>query len=144
MFIGEYQHTIDAKGRLSVPYRFRKYLQKGTVVAKGLAERYLAVYPKEEWDKLATKLLALPISDPKARAFTRLIFAGAMEVGFDRQGRVLLSNYLRDYAGLKNQAIIAGLYTRLEIWDARAWETYQKKVKESEAEISKHLEVLGI
>lgn len=144
MFIGEYIHTIDEKGRLAIPYRFRKYLKEGAVVAKGLVDKCLCLYPKEEWEKLSAKLTSLPISDPKARAFTRLIFSGATEVKFDRQGRILLPNYLREYASLKNQAVVAGVYSRVEIWEAEAWEKYKAESEKGSDDISAHLGELGV
>lgn len=144
MFIGEYSHSIDEKGRLAIPFRFRKFLKEGAVVAKGLVDRCLCVYPKEEWEKLSSKLTALPISDPKARAFARLIFSGATEVNFDRQGRILLPVYLRDYAGLKAQAVISGIYSRIEIWDAKDWGQYKHQSEKRSEDISKHMSELGV
>jgi MraZ protein len=144
MFIGEYLHSIDEKGRLAVPFRFRKFLKEGAVVAKGLVDRCLCLYPKEEWDKLAAKLTALPISDPKARAFARLMFSGAVEVIFDRQGRILLPSYLKEYAGLKTQAIISGVYNRVEIWDVRFWQQYKTRSEKSSEEISRHMREMGV
>lgn len=144
MFIGEYSHTIDQKGRLAIPFRFRKYLRIGAIVAKGLIDKCLSLYPKEEWEKLANKLTSLPISDPKARAFTRLIFSGAIEVSFDRQGRILLPLYLREYAGLKNQAVIAGVYTRIEIWNKKAWDQYKNQSEKESKDISSHMKELGV
>jgi MraZ protein len=144
MFIGEYLHTIDEKGRLAIPYRFRKYLKEGAVVAKGLVDKCLCLYPKEEWERLSAKLTSLPISDSKARAFARLMFSGAVEVSFDRQGRILLPNYLRQYVGLKTQAVIAGVYSRVEIWDQKAWEQYKENSEKGSEEISKHMSELGV
>ena len=144
MLIGEYQHSIDEKGRVAIPYRFRKFLKEGAVVAKGLVDRCLCLYPKEEWDKLAAKLTALPISDPKARAFARLMFSGAVEVIFDRQGRILLPGYLKEYAGLKTQAIISGVYNRVEIWDVRFWQQYKTRSEKSSEDISRHMREMGV
>lgn len=144
MFIGEFSHSIDQKGRLAIPYRFRKYLKGGAVVARGIIDKCLCLYPKEEWEKLAKKLTALPISDAKVRALTRLTFSQAVEVGFDRQGRILLPNYLREYAGLKTQAVISGAYTFLEIWNAKSWQEYKAKSERAGKEISEHLRDLGI
>ncbi|MCX6807153.1 MAG: division/cell wall cluster transcriptional repressor MraZ [Candidatus Berkelbacteria bacterium] len=144
MFIGEYEHTIDKKGRIAVPYRFRKLLKEGAVVAKGLVDKCLCVYPKEEWEKLSTKLAGLPLSDPKARAFTRLMFSGAVNVGFDRQGRILLPAYLREYSGLKSQAVVSGVYSRVEIWDAKKWKEYKDKSEAGSDDISKHMIELGV
>lgn len=143
MFIGEYSHTIDPKGRMAIPVKMRAKLADGAVVTRGL-DTCLFVYPKTEWEKLAEKLSSLPLTDVKARAFARLMLAGAMEVEFDKQGRVLLPSYLRQYASLKSKAVIAGLYTRLEIWDENKWDSY-KKTSENETEtINEHLSQLGI
>jgi len=143
MFIGEYSHTVDQKGRMAVPSKFRRELRDGAVVTRGV-DKCLFVYTREEWRALAEKLSNLPISDPKARAFARLMLAGAMDVSFDRQGRILLPKYLQDYAGIRKKAVVAGLYSRLEVWDETKWQNYKKK-KESETEkIAKHMTELGI
>ncbi|MFA6423357.1 MAG: division/cell wall cluster transcriptional repressor MraZ [Patescibacteria group bacterium] len=144
MFIGEYQHSIDKKGRIAVPFRFRKNLSDGAVVAKGLVDNCLSIYPKKEWEILSAKLAALPISDKKARAFTRLMFSGAVEVDFDQQGRILLPAYLREYAGINSQAIIAGVYNRVEIWDEKNWEDYKKLSENESDDISTHMQELGV
>jgi len=144
MFIGEYLHSVDGKGRIAVPYRFRKLLKEGAVVAKGLIDKCLCIYPRVEWEKLSAKLSSLPISDQKARAFTRLMFSGAVEVGFDRQGRILLPSYLRQYAGIKSQAMISGVYSRVEIWDKKAWENYKEKSEKESGDITKHMNELGV
>src|SRR3989344_7321070 len=125
MFIGEYQHNLDEKGRLAVPVKFRKQM-KGAVITRGL-DHCLWVFNKTEWDLLAEKLVALPISQAKARAFTRLMLAGAMEAPLDSQGRVLVPDYLRKYADLKKATIVAGLYNRIEIWDDNRWRNYKEK-----------------
>src|SRR4030042_2474366 len=116
MFIGEYQHNLDDKGRLAIPAKFRAKLAKGAVVTKGL-DNCLFLYTADEWEKLATKLAALPISKANTRAFSRLMLAGAMDVQLDKQGRIVLPEYLREYASLKKKIIVAGLYNRLEIWE---------------------------
>ena len=144
MFIGEYLHSIDEKGRLAIPYRIRKFLRGGAVVCRGIIDKCLFLYPKEEWEKLAGKLSQLPLSDPRARAFTRLIFSGAVEVSFDRQGRILLPAFLRQYAGIKNQVVISGVYNRVEIWDEKAWQLYKKEMEGKRQEIAKRLGELGV
>ncbi len=122
MFIGEYQHNLDEKGRLAVPAKFRQLLTKGAVVTKGL-DNCLFVYTKTEWAKLAEKLAQLPISKANTRAFGRLMLAGAMELEIDKQGRVVLPDYLRKYAGLTKKTIVAGLYNRIEIWNEETLKT---------------------
>lgn len=143
MFIGEYSHSIDQKGRMAIPVKMRGKLSDGAVVTKGL-DSCLFVYPKNEWEKLAEKLAGLPISDTKARAFARNLLAGAMELEFDKQGRVLLPGYLRQYASLSGNAIIAGLYNRVEIWNEKSWNEYKNKIETNTEEITEHLSQLGI
>jgi MraZ protein len=143
MFIGEYQHTVDEKGRLAIPSKFRKELAKGAVVTRGL-DSCLFVFTAAEWKKLAEKLAELPMSQPNARAFARLMLAGAMDVKLDTQGRVLLPEYLRGYAKLGKESVVAGLYSRLEIWDKGAWEKYKKKTESNSNDIAEKLGELGV
>ena len=143
MFIGEYTHSIDQKGRMAVPVKLRKELGSGAVITRGLDE-CLWVFTKKEWENLAGKLAALPLSDPKSRAFSRLMLAGAMEVEFDSQGRALIPGYLKEYASLKNQAVIAGLYSRLEIWNTEKWQAFKQSTEKQTDEISKHMMDLGV
>ncbi|MFA5009893.1 MAG: division/cell wall cluster transcriptional repressor MraZ [Patescibacteria group bacterium] len=132
LFIGEYKHQLDDKGRLAIPAKFRSKLKKGAVVTKGL-DGCLFLYTADEWSKLVAKLTQMPISQGNARAFARLMLAGAMMVEIDSQGRINLPNYLIDFAQLKGSSIIAGLMSRLEIWSEKAWDAYKKKTeKESE------------
>lgn len=143
MFIGEYQHNIDTKGRLAVPAKFRAILAKGAVVTKGLDD-CLFLYPKTEWQKLADKLAALPISKANTRAFARLMLAGAMDVEIDKQGRLLIPDYLRKYAGIKKKVVIAGLYNRLEIWDETKWNKYKQGTETKSGDIAEALGELGV
>lgn len=143
MFIGEYSHSLDAKGRLALPAKFRKDLKGGAVVTKGL-DNCLVVYSKAEWNKLAEKLAALPISQSNTRAFSRLMLAGAMDVDLDKQGRIVLPEYLRKYAVLGKKAIIAGLFNRLEIWEEKRWDEYRSNMEESSNEIAEQLGELGV
>lgn len=143
MFLGEYQHSIDEKGRVSIPAKFRSDLKSGVVVTRGL-DRCLFVYPKQEWEVMARKLAALPISQKKSRAFARLMLAGAWDAKLDSQGRIMVPGYLRQYASLHKQAIVAGLYNRLEIWDEGAWVAY-KQVTEAESDnIAEAMTDLGV
>ena len=143
MFIGEYHHTLDEKGRLSVPAKFRAALAQGAVVTRGL-DRSLFLYPKEEWDVLAQKLAALPMGQADTRAFARLMLAGAMEVDVDTSGRVLLPEYLRTYAGLTKTVVVAGLYNRLELWDEATWAAYATQTEAHGNEIAERLSGLGV
>ncbi len=143
MFIGEYSHNLDDKGRLAIPAKFRAALKKGAVVTRGL-DSCLFLYTKAEWEKLAQKLAALPISQANSRAFARLMLAGAMDVEVDKQGRVILPEYLRAFAGLKKGVVVAGLYSRLEIWDEAKWETYKGQTEAESGSIAERMAELGV
>ena len=143
MFIGEYKHTIDEKGRLAIPVKFRQDLARGAVVTRGL-DASLFLFPKEEWDKLAEKLAGLPLGKSDSRAFARLMLAGAMDVEIDKQGRMVVPEYLRTYAGITKNTVIAGLFNRLEVWDAGRWEEYKKKTETDVGDIAEKLGELGV
>jgi len=143
MFIGEYSHNLDDKGRVAVPAKFRATLKGGAVVTRGL-DNCLFLYTKKEWQELASKLAKLPISKANTRAFARLMLAGAMDVNFDNQGRIMLPEYLRKFAGFKKNLIIAGLYDRLEIWDEAAWNKYKKGTEKKSTDIAEALGELGV
>lgn len=143
MFIGEYRHNIDSKGRLAVPAKFRKMLEEGAVVTKGL-DNCLFLYSQEEWKKMAKKFSELPISQAKARAFARHMLAGAMEVKFDSQGRVNIPDYLVTFANLQKKTIIAGVFDRLEIWNEDEWQKYKAGTEAESSEIAEALGDLGV
>lgn len=143
MFIGEYTHTIDEKGRLAMPSKFRGALGKGAIVTRGL-DGCLFVFPKNEWQTLAGKLMALPLAQANSRAFVRLMLSGAVEAEFDSQGRVLVPEYLRHYAGMKKKAVVTGLYNRVEVWDETRWNRYKEKTEAASDEIAERLHELGI
>jgi len=143
MFIGEYNHNLDDKGRLAIPAKFRAILKKGAVVTKGL-DNCLFLYSKEQFEKIAAKFAALPLSQTKARAFSRHMLAGAMDVDFDNQGRITLPEYLRQFANVKKGVIIAGLYNHLEIWDEAAWNIYKHELEKNSNAIAEELGDLGI
>ena len=132
MFIGEYTHNIDPKKRLAVPIKFRKLLGEQVVITRGL-DQCLTIYPIKEWEILADKLSKLPINQSEARGFVRLMLGGAMQVDIDSLGRILVPDYLKDYAHLTKKVVLAGLYNRIEIWDEERWSDYRKNT-ESEAE----------
>ena len=142
MFVGQYTHNVDTKGRLAVPAKFRVELKKA-VVTKGL-DNCLILYPKQEWEKIAKKLADLPISKSRARAFSRLMLAGAMEVEVDSQGRIIVPEYLRKFAGLKRRTVVAGLYNRLEIWDEDAWNKYRLETEKDSNDIAEALDDIGV
>jgi len=126
MFIGEYTHSVDDKGRLAIPVKFRAQLASGAVVTKGF-DKCLFLYTMDEWQRLVEKINAMPVSQSNARAVARMMLAGAMDVTPDKQGRVILPKYLTAYAGVKSNVVVAGLYNRLEIWDTKSWQEYKAK-----------------
>jgi MraZ protein len=143
MFIGEYSHNLDDKGRLAIPAKFRAIIKKGAVVTKGL-DNCLFLYSKEQFETIAKKFAALPLSQTNARAFSRHMLAGAMDVEFDNQGRITLPEYLRRFSGLGKKVVIAGLYNHLEIWNEEAWESYKAESEKNSNAIAETLGDLGI
>ena len=143
MFIGEFQHNIDSKGRIALPAKFRAKVTGGAIITRGI-DRCLFVFTGKDWEVLAQKLIALPLSQANSRAFVRLMLSGAVDVELDTQGRILIPDYLRKFADLKKQAIVAGLYNRIEIWDSERWEKYTAKTESSSEEIAEKLGELGI
>ncbi len=139
MFIGEYRHALDDKGRLAIPAKFRAWLKNGGVVTKGL-DNCLFLYTKKEWAAIAGRLAALPFNKANDRALARHFLAGAMDLDFDSQGRLNLPEYLRSFANLKKKVVIAGLYNRLEIWDETAWSSYKQKMEKDSNSIAEALE----
>ncbi len=134
MFLGEFVHTIDEKGRLTIPAKFRDDLAAGLVVTRGI-DRCLAIYSLEEWEQLAGKVSALPMTDRGARAFRRLVFAGASDAIPDKQGRVLIPPSLREYAGLDGEVIVTGLYAYIEVWNPVSWGEEREHVEGNDGNI---------
>ena len=120
MFMGEYNHSIDAKGRLIIPSRFREELGEEFVLTKGL-DGCLSIYPKKEWEAFEQKLSQLPLTNKNARAITRFFVAGAAPCELDRQGRILVPATLREYAGLEKDVVLTGNLNRIEIWSKQRW-----------------------
>lgn len=143
MLLGEFKHNLDLKGRIAVPAKFRGKLIGGAIITRGL-DKCLFVFNVKEWEVLAQKLIALPLAQANSRAFVRLMLAGAMDVEVDKQGRILIPDYLREYAGLKKEAVVAGLYNRFEIWDSENWKEYKMKTESQSDEIAEKLGELGI
>lgn len=143
MFIGEYNHSVDPKKRLALPSKFRKELGAKVVVTRGL-DKCLFIYPLKTWNELAEKLGTLPMGEAGTRSFVRLMLAGAIDVDVDGQGRILLPDYLKDYARLERNVVVAGLFNRLEIWDETKWKEYSAKAEENTDEIAEQLGKLGI
>jgi MraZ protein len=142
VFTGEYRHTVDEKGRIAVPAKFRAQLGAGAVVSRWL-DACLAIHTTQGWESLAAKVAALPITDQNARRFQRLIFAGAAEVELDRQGRVLLPAYLREHIDLGTEAVVVGSRDHAEIWVPATWATYAQGLEDPD-ELAQAFEGLGI
>ena len=120
MFLGRFLHTVDSKGRVTIPAKFRPNLAGGVVVTRGI-DRCLYIYPQAEWDRLAERVRELPLTKKDARSFVRFLFSEASDCVPDRQGRILIPGYLREYANLDSEIVIAGLDNRLEMWSSSAW-----------------------
>lgn len=141
MLIGEYEHTIDAKGRLSMPSKLRRDMGEAFIVTKGL-DGCLFAFSQDEWKNFETKLKALPLSDKNARNFVRFFLAGATECEIDKQGRFLIPGNLREAAKLEKDAVIIGVGTRLEIWNKEVWASKDEEI--SADEIAENMTMLGI
>ena len=141
MLIGEYEHSLDAKGRLIMPAKLREDIGETFIVTKGL-DGCLFAFSKEEWSNFEAKLRTLPVSNKNARDFTRFFFAGAIECEIDKQGRFLISSNLRDFAGLDKDVVIIGMTSRLEIWSKEKWTACDETI--SADEIAENMSMLGI
>ena len=142
MFTGEYRHTVDDKGRIAVPARFRVQLGAGAVVSRWL-DACLAIHTQAGWGELASKVAALPITDQAARRFQRFVFAGAAEVELDRQGRILLPAFLRESIALGSEAVVVGSRDHAEIWVPATWATYGRELDDPQ-ELAQAFQGLGI
>jgi len=138
VFMGEFQHTIDEKGRIIIPAKFRDSLGTSFVLTRGL-DNCLFVYPMEEWHALEQKLKRLPLMKADARAFSRFFFSGATECELDKQGRVNIPKNLAEYAKLEKDCVILGVTNRVEIWSKQVWDEYYQNSQQSFNEIAEKL-----
>jgi MraZ protein len=138
MFMGEYHHSIDTKGRLIVPSKFREELGEMFIITRGL-DQCLFGYPLSEWELIEDKLKGLPLTKKDARAFTRFFFSGATESELDKQGRINIPAPLLQYAKLEKECVILGVSNRIEIWSKQIWEDYFTQSEESFAEIAENM-----
>jgi len=141
LLIGEYEHSLDVKGRLIMPSKFREDIGEKFIITKGL-DGCLFVFSTEEWTKFEEKLSTLPISNKDARAFTRFFFAGAIDCELDKQGRFLISSNLRDFAKFIKDVVIVGMNSRIEIWSKEKWQECEDNI--SADDIAEKMEMLGI
>lgn len=143
MFMGEYLHTLDEKGRIIVPAKFRDNLGERCVITRGL-DQCLFLYPESEWKNVEEKLKRLPLTQRDARAFTRFFFSGATDVEFDRQGRIMIPAGLRQYAKLEKEVVVIGVSTRVELWAKEVWTEYAQQAEASFEAIAEKIVDLGI
>jgi MraZ protein len=143
MFLGEYKHSIDYKGRISVPKKFREELGREAILTRGL-DGCLFLYSNKSWEELTAKLIDLPITQADARAFSRYLFAGATKVDFDQLGRIAVPDYLRQYSSLSKFAVVVGVLERVEIWDQERWQKLQVKLKKSGELVAERLSRQGV
>ena len=143
MFIGEYGHSVDTKGRVSIPAKFREELGERFILTKGL-DNCLFIYSMDEWSILENKLKQLPLTNRDARAFVRFFFSGATECELDSQGRIRIPTNLREHAMLEKDAVIIGVGTRIEIWSNLEWQEYNSDENLSYDEIASKMAELGI
>ncbi|MBA2518685.1 MAG: division/cell wall cluster transcriptional repressor MraZ [Chloroflexia bacterium] len=141
MFLGRYTHALDAKGRLAIPARFREAVADGLVLTRGI-DRCLSLYPLAAWRPLAEKVSALPITDPDARNFRRMVFAEAADLALDAQGRILIPPELRRYAGLERETLVVGVDTAIEIWSPDRWQAVEALMETDGAAIAQRLATL--
>lgn len=130
MLIGEYTHSLDEKNRMSLPVKFRKELGKKVVITHGL-DTCLFVFSEPEWKKFSEKLSQLSMAERDKRKFTRFMLGGAIETEIDGAGRILIPEFLKSYAKLKDKTVVSGLYSRVEIWNEKNWNSYKKSVEEN-------------
>ena len=143
MFIGEYEHSVDAKGRVIMPAKLREDIGERFIVTKGL-DGCLFAYSKTEWSNFEEKLKTLPLTNKNARDFVRFFLSGAVECEIDKQGRFLIPNNLREYATLEKEINIIGVGTRIEIWNRESWKKYSSSENISADDIAENMTMLGI
>ncbi|MGW8317876.1 MAG: division/cell wall cluster transcriptional repressor MraZ [Candidatus Promineifilaceae bacterium] len=130
MFLGEFTHTIDDKGRLTIPAKFRGELAVGLVVTRGF-DQNLMIFPLDGWQEMAERVLERPLGDESVRTFRRRVFSGAVDLVPDRQGRIVLPTYLREFADIDGEVVVAGMYNYIEVWSIRAWTSVRNEIENS-------------
>ena len=143
MLIGEYAHTLDDKKRLQLPSKFRKELGRGVIITRGL-DKCLFMFSADAWKKIVEKMNTLSLGAHDTRGFNRFMLAGATEADIDSNGRILIPEYLKDFAGLKNKVVIAGVSDRAEIWEQKRWEAYTERIEAESDAMADKLGQIGI
>ena len=143
MLLGEYLHILDTKKRISLPVKFRKEVGKNVVITRGL-DNCLFVYSLKSWKKISAKLGELSIGQADQRGFNRFLLSGAVEVEVDSVGRILIPDFLKDFAGLKNKVVITGVNDRIEVWNERLWNEYKRRIEKQADAMAEKLGDLGV
>lgn len=143
MLIGEFRHTIDAKKRVALPAKFRKEIGKKVVITHGL-DNCLFIYPLKQWEQVSEKLAGLSIGQADTRGFNRFMLAGAVETDVDSMGRILIPDFLKEFASLKTKVVVAGIHNRLEIWDEKRWKDYTAKIEKQADILAEKLGEVGM
>jgi len=143
MLIGEYKHSIDPKKRLSLPSKWRKELGKNLVITRGL-DNCLFIYPHKEWQKITEKIGQLPLGQADTRGFNRFFLSGAVEVSVDSVGRILVPDFLKDFAKLNDKVVLAGIHDRVEIWDENKWSDYKERIEGQADALAEKLGEIGV
>jgi len=143
MLIGEYTHTLDPKKRLSLPSKWREELGRTLIVTRGL-DNCLFVYPQNEWRKITEKIGQLPLGQADTRSFNRFFLSGAVEVGVDSVGRILVPDFLKEFAKLDNKVVLAGIHDRVEIWDEKRWTEYKTQIEAQADSLAEKLGQIGV
>jgi|SRR3989344_2144863 len=143
MLIGEYKHTLDPKKRLSLPARFRRELGKKVVITRGL-DNCLFVYSLREWANISRKLAELSIGQADTRGFNRFLLSGAVPSDIDGAGRILIPDFLKEFAGLQDEVVVAGMQSRVEIWNADSWDAYKRRIEKQADRMAEKLGEVGM
>ena len=143
MLIGEYLHTLDGKKRISLPSKFRKEIGRRVVVTRGL-DTCLFMFSLKAWEKIAEKVSNLPVGQADTRGMSRFLLAGAIETEVDGAGRILIPEYLKEFADLKSRVVLAGVSDRVEIWNEKTWEEYKRRIEKGADQMAQTLGDLGI
>jgi len=143
MLIGEYLHTLDSKKRISLPSKFRKEVGRKVVITRGL-DACLFMFSTKAWERIAEKVSNLPVGQADTRGMSRFLLAGACETDVDQAGRILIPEYLKDFAELKSRVVLAGVSDRVEIWNEKTWEEYKRRIEKGADQMAQTLGDLGI
>lgn len=143
MLIGEYRHTVDDKKRVSLPSKFRKEIEDTVVLTRGL-DNCIFVYPKSQWEEISQKLANLSIGQSDSRGFNRFMLAGAVEAQIDSSGRILIPDFLKEFANIDDSVVLAGVHNRIEIWNETRWDEYKERIENEADRLAEKLGDIGM